>query len=304
MLDDEQMQAQMAIQEEKNPRVYKIVKEISSPKKYIFDMSYVGNGKISLSLDDDSYRSWYPGTYVPQYSVLQNGDIEHLSYNGLYSLYWKFLSEGFFLFTFQKSVKYIYFNSNYPNSKLNVSEFLPDPNYFVHGMAVCKPCINRNIVVSLWNGKFQEKSQGKILKFEKCIASNNFQQVCNFENDKHIILFTFPTHLTVNGNTDICVSDSGSVVVIDEKGVLRFRYRGLSQDPHFEPYGICSDSECNIIVADMKNDKIHMIDQNGGFICFLYYEDMKMPRALCIDENDNLYVSEWKNERIKIISSQ
>ncbi|XP_062613238.1 uncharacterized protein LOC134275016 [Saccostrea cucullata] len=183
-------------------------------------------------------------------------------------------------------------------------------------MAVCKPCINRNIIVSMWNGKFQEKSQGKILKFvcsslrltsfkhfEHDTVRMDLKELCKFENDKHKILFTFPTHLTENGNKDICVSDSGALVVIDEKGVFRFRYRGISQDSNFDPYGICSDSEFNIIVADMKNDKIHMIDQNGGFICFLYYEGMKMPRALCIDENDNVFVSEWKNERIRIISS-
>ncbi|XP_061167214.1 uncharacterized protein LOC133176058 [Saccostrea echinata] len=242
-MDDPQIETQMAIQEEKNPRVYKIVKEISSPKKYITDLSYVDDGKICLSLESDNCRSRY-------YSD-------------------------------------------------TVHENIPDHDYFVHGMAGCK-C--GSLLVSVWNGKLQEKSKGKILKFELFLTE--FTKLFEFENDKHRPLFTFPTHITENGNADICVSDAGAVVVIDERGVLRFRYYGLAKDSHFDPYGICADSECNIIVADMKNDKIHMIDQNGGFICFVYYENMKMPRALCIDENDNLYVSEWKNDRVKVISSQ
>jgi hypothetical protein len=92
------------------------------------------------------------------------------------------------------------------------------------------------------------------------------------------------------------------VVVTDGGGMLRFRYTGRPGDPQFDPYGICCDSRCNIITANMKNDKIHVIDQDGGFLHYIQYDGMKKPRALCIDENDQLYVGEWDSDVIKVIS--
>lgn len=83
--------------------------------------------------------------------------------------------------------------------------------------------------------------------------------------------------------------------------MFRFRYQGNSSDNNFDPYGICCDSSCNIIVADMKNNKIHLIDKDGAFLYHVTYERMKMPRALCINENDNVYVGEWDSDAVKVI---
>ena len=102
--------------------------------------------------------------------------------------------------------------------------------------------------------------------------------------DKNRPLLVSSTYLKENGNSDICVSDVGSVVVTDAGGMLRFRYLGTSRrNINFEPYGLCCDSVCNIIIVDMKNDRIHVIDKDGGFLHFIRYEGMKKPRALCID---------------------
>nr|XP_022312589.1 LOW QUALITY PROTEIN: tripartite motif-containing protein 2-like [Crassostrea virginica] len=123
--------------------------------------------------------------------------------------------------------------------------------------------------------------------------------------DKNRPLLVCPTYLKENGNGDICVSDVGAVVVTDAGGMLRFQYQGTSRNSNFEPYGLCCDTACNIIIADMNNNKIHVIDKDGSFLhylSYLWYEGIKMPRALCIDENDNVYVGEWNTSSIKVIS--
>lgn len=101
---------------------------------------------------------------------------------------------------------------------------------------------------------------------------------------------------------DTSVSDVKAVVVTDAGGMLRFRYQGNSSKSNFDPYGICCDSSCNIIVADMKNGNIHMVDKDGEFLHHVTYEGIRMPRALSIDRNDHLYVGEWDSDSIKIIS--
>ena len=120
--------------------------------------------------------------------------------------------------------------------------------------------------------------------------------------DKNRPLLVCPTYLKENDNGVICVSAVGAVVVTDAAAMLRFRYQGSSRNSNFEPYGLCCDSACNIIIADMKSEKIHVIDKDGRFLYYARYEGIKMPRALCIDEKDNLYVGEWNSSSIKVIS--
>ncbi|XP_062606764.1 tripartite motif-containing protein 3-like [Saccostrea cucullata] len=176
-------------------------------------------------------------------------------------------------------------------------KYLQTPTGFKpHGLAQCG---SGRLLVCLWNQKPREKSQGKVCKL---FVNDTMQQICEYEYDKSTPLFKCPTYITENGNGDICVSDEGAVVVLNEVGMLRFRYKGLAEDPNFDPYGICTDSSRNIIIADMKNDKIHMIDETGGFVCYVRYENMEMPRALCVGQDNKLYVGEWKSGLIKVLS--
>ena len=96
------------------------------------------------------------------------------------------------------------------------------------------------------------------------------------------------------------MSDVGAVVVTDAGGMFRFRYKGKTEN--FEPCGICCNSNCNIIIADMKNDGIHVIDKDNNFLYTFEDKGIKMPRALCIEEEDNVYVGEWNTDSIKVLS--
>jgi hypothetical protein len=165
-----------------------------------------------------------------------------------------------------------------------------------NGIATCK---SGDILVCRWNHQLGESSRGSVLKLNP-----DDEIVLEITSNKSRPLFTCPTYVTENGNEDVCVSDLDAVVVTDKAGLLRFRYTGRPGDPtgKFDPYGICCDSKRNIITADMKNNKIHVIKMDGAFCYHIQYNEMKMPRALCIDEDDKLYVGEWGSEVIKFIS--
>ena len=168
--------------------------------------------------------------------------------------------------------------------------------FSAQGITVCK---SGEILISLWNKEIGDRSIGKVLAL-----TWDFKMIEGFQifMERNRPLLVCPTYLKENGNGDICVSDVGAVVVTDAAAMLRFRYQGSSRNSNFEPYGLCCDSACNIIIAGMKSEKIHVIDKDGRFLYYARYEGIKMPPALCIDEKDNLYVGEWNSSSIKVIS--
>lgn len=149
----------------------------------------------------------------------------------------------------------------------------------------------RNILVCLWNKECDENSFGKVFSIDE-----NFE-IFAVKNRR---LYVCPTYIAENGNGDICVSDTNAVVVTDAAGMFRFRYEGTPDTENFDPYGICCNSSCNIIVADMNNNTIHIIGPDGKIN--QYIKNIRMPRALCIGKNDDLYVGEWGTDSIKVYS--
>eukprot|EP00105_Crassostrea_gigas_P041866 XP_019926014.1 PREDICTED: uncharacterized protein LOC105335830 [Crassostrea gigas] len=277
--------------------VYRIVDTISLGQRYyIFDMITHASGHVSLSminpdLYDDSNLSYKQkkvyvalptGCYIANapYGVLFYGIENMIATYGSYDEFKRGIT-----------VNNIFWTQNTPES--NTYSWKP------HGIAFSK----YHLLVCLWNQKFRQQSIGKVMKIrtEKNGVPNN-RTCIEIQSDKNIPLYVCPTYIVENGNGDICVSDVRAVVVTDAGGMLRFRYEGNSCKSNFDPYGICCDSSCNIIVADMKNDKIHMVDKDGEFLHHVTYEGIRMPRALSIDSNDHVYVGEWDSDSIKIIS--
>lgn len=171
----------------------------------------------------------------------------------------------------------------------NAGDTAPELRYTPQGIAISK---TGEILICLWNNEIGEKSFGKV------ITSNEHFEIFT---DKNRPLYVCPTYIAENRNGDICVSDVRALVVTDAGGMLRFRYQGHPSSSNFDPYGICCDSSCNIIVADMKKDNIHLIDKDGTFLYLITYDGIRMPRALCMDKNDTLYVGEWHTDTIKVI---
>ncbi|XP_056021525.1 uncharacterized protein LOC130046577 [Ostrea edulis] len=112
--------------------------------------------------------------------------------------------------------------------------------------------------------------------------------------------------VTENNNGDIVAADlnAATVVVVDRRGKVRFRYndkppRGKES---FSPRQIVTDSMGHIIVTDRNNAYLHILDQNGQFIkcvdnCGLNNQSVGLSR----DSEGRLWVGLYDSGEMKVI---
>ncbi|XP_062614525.1 E3 ubiquitin-protein ligase TRIM71-like [Saccostrea cucullata] len=120
-------------------------------------------------------------------------------------------------------------------------------------------------------------------------------------------IFINPRFVCENVNDDICVSDSNNkLVVLNKSGNLRFKYDGkvLKQtlEEKFDPRGVTTDSLGHILIADSANNAVHLISQNGDFLCYILTKDdgISRPRGISVDKHDNLWLVEEKTACVKV----
>ncbi|XP_061179921.1 E3 ubiquitin-protein ligase TRIM71-like [Saccostrea echinata] len=131
-------------------------------------------------------------------------------------------------------------------------------------------------------------------------------EIRKMEFDREKRIFRNAVFVAENRNFDICVSDEDkhSVVVMDKLGKLQFVYKGnikTGKYQSFNPRGISTDSQCNILVSDYLNYTIHVIDQHGSFLSYLLRKEVKFPMGLSVDKNDKVWVGEYSNGTISVI---
>lgn len=149
-----------------------------------------------------------------------------------------------------------------------------------------------------------DKKQSQIVRY----SGSTEKQIIQFDDEGKPLFSTAQLGaICENRNLNICVIDieACAVVVVNQAGKLRFKYTGpdseSTSEKSFDPVGISTDSQSQILVADYDNNRIHIVDQNGHFLCFIDKCDMRHPYGLYVDVGDNLYVTEFDRGHVKKI---
>ncbi|XP_062597769.1 uncharacterized protein LOC134259189 [Saccostrea cucullata] len=134
----------------------------------------------------------------------------------------------------------------------------------------------------------KDDKQTKVVRYSGSIEKQTIQ----FDDEGKPLYspsYRYLRNVTENKNLDICVADDGTGVIVV-----------VNQNKPFYPRGITTDSQSRILTADMNNDCVHIIDQDGQFLRYLDC-GLTEPWGLCTDTNDNLFIAQWENKQVKKI---
>lgn len=192
-------------------------------------------------------------------------------------------------------------------SQMNIKKLLPNGHlidfidnspYSTNGMYVTS---DGDILVCLYDWF---KQDGKVDRFS---YTGQKKQTIQFVKrvQGNLSLFTKPQYVTQTANGDVCVTntdskDSGSVIVTNKDGGLRFSYNGMNMKKPFYPHGVVSDKHGHVLILDTNNDVIHLVDQNGEFLNFLFTKDhgLLKPRIISGDQDGTVWISCDTNNKI------
>ena len=149
-----------------------------------------------------------------------------------------------------------------------------------------------------------DRKQTKVVRYS---GSTEKQSIQWDDHGKPLYSSSEIQYLSENKNSDICVADcvACAIVVVSAAGNFRFRYTGPPSTPQksFNPYGITTDSQGNILVSDYWNNRIHIINGDGHFLRFIHNFDLKRPYGLCVDSQDNLFLAEQYEGVVKKVQN-
>ncbi|XP_062604677.1 uncharacterized protein LOC134266460 [Saccostrea cucullata] len=150
-----------------------------------------------------------------------------------------------------------------------------------------------------------ENKQKKVIRYSGSIAKQTIQ----FDSEGRPLYSSGSvTYICENRNLDICVADNKAraVMVVNQAGKFRFRYTGhpTTTKELFDPLGITTDTQRQILISDFDYNCIHILDQDGHFLRYIDNCGLEHPWGICIDTSDNLFVAEWKSGKTPPFSAE
>ncbi|XP_048740315.2 uncharacterized protein LOC125654398 [Ostrea edulis] len=194
--------------------------------------------------------------------------------------------------------------SDYHNRTVNIvrhgrtEALITTPQGWHPGKLCCAK--SGDILVSMFTTDF---SQRKIVRYQGHTVK---QEIYRLEDGEPIYKGgKYAVFVEENNNGDICTSDGNAdtVVVMNKSGSVRFRYDGTpaNRKKSFNPVHIVTDSMSQIIVADLNNDCLHILDQNGQFLRCVDNCGLDEPHGLTVDSEGRLWIGLYKSGEVKVI---
>jgi streptogramin lyase len=132
---------------------------------------------------------------------------------------------------------------------------------------------------------------------------------------RRIVLLLASMALAILAIVLMSYAGSGEAVAQTESGVVtyyasvdRWGSHGTAEGQFYSPYGVASDSQGNVYVADTHNDRIQKFDSDGTFLTKWGSEGVAngqfdRPYSVAVDSQGNVYVADTWNHRIQKFDS-
>jgi len=83
---------------------------------------------------------------------------------------------------------------------------------------------------------------------------------------------------------------------------------GTSLGDFFHPCGMSQLSNGHLVVADQRNNRVQILEENGSFVQMFGNEgtgirEFKSPGDIAVDREDNIYVLDTRNDRIQVFTA-
>ena len=128
--------------------------------------------------------------------------------------------------------------------------------------------------------------------------------IYEISNDSLENIFIFPNDIASSSKVDtiaVCDHYARKITVIDYNGKVQAFYKGwgrlrfgfLPETEIFIPISVCSTSDGNYVIADLRHNCLHVLSPYGKFIGILRCENgdtISNTSALCVDSEDNIWV--------------
>ncbi len=121
--------------------------------------------------------------------------------------------------------------------------------------------------------------------------------------------FNYPTHVSVDKDGGICVSDTLNfrIQCFDKDGKFAFKVgeAGDSFDSLTMPKGMTFDSDGNIYVVDSGQDMVKIFNRDGKLLLFFGEKGWErgmfwIPAGIFIDKDDRIYLADTFNQRVQV----